>query len=231
MVREITRLESPIDVQYLMHEAYIAISLRVEAMAADLQAGGGVQPLRDAFSLWGKHLLHHAKIEDAHMTGPLAEIAARDNEAEHAALAVRAGTVSALYADSARGHALGRTVSLEARFALEQLEHAELDRRLLDIDEQLQRELGERSLGVRRRRHVYSSLVALRVAEFDHFENEETFVIPLVRERFDEDAELDLARRCLIDDTASDPRWIIDSFADELSPAKQGLLRDLEARF
>lgn len=230
-MREITQLKSPIDVQYLMHEAYCAVSLRVEGMAAALQSGGGMQPLRDAFSAWGKHLLYHARVEDAHMTGPLAESEARDNEAEHAALAVRAGTVTGLYAASERGHALGRTVSLEGRFALEGLEHAELERRLVDIDEQLQRELGEGALGVRRRRHVYSSLVALRVAEFDHFENEETFVLPLVRERFDEDAELDLARRCLIDDSASDPGWIIDAVAVELSPAKRTLLRDLEARF
>ena len=56
----------------------------------------------------------------------------------------------------------------------------------------------------------------MRILEFDHFENEEAFVVPLVHEQMKGNQELELARRQLIDDTADDPRWVIDWVAKEL---------------
>ena len=73
--------------------------------------------------------------------------------------------------------------------------------------------------------------MALRILEFDHFEKEEAFVCPLVRDQMSENEQLDLAKKLLIDETADDPRWIIDWVAEELEPRERQLLADLEARF
>ncbi|MCH8062045.1 MAG: hypothetical protein IH861_06040, partial [Chloroflexi bacterium] len=83
----------------------------------------------------------------------------------------------------------------------------------------------------RTRRHLYRRVMGLRVLEFDHFENEEAFVCSIVRDRMSEKEQLDIVRRLLIDDTADDPRWIIDWVAEELEPRERKLLAELEARF
>jgi len=65
----------------------------------------------------------------------------------------------------------------------------------------------------------------------DHFENEEAFIIPLVANEVDDAGQLSLVRRLLIDDSADDPRWIIDWVYSELDEADQSLLKGLESRF
>ena len=52
--------------------------------------------------------------------------------------------------------------------------------------------------------------MALHLLEFDHFENEETFVLPLVREGFSEQQQLEKVDRLLFDGNTDNPRWIID---------------------
>ena len=91
--------------------------------------------------------------------------------------------------------------------------------------------MGEGSTSARTRRHLYSRVVAHKVAESDHFENEEVFVFPVVRERMNEREQLEVARHLLMDDDAEDPRWIIDWLIEELTPREQHLVRELEARF
>lgn len=65
----------------------------------------------------------------------------------------------------------------------------------------------------------------------DHFENEEAFVISLVRDEMDEAQQLGIVRWLLIDEFAEDPRWIIDWIYSELDREDQALLKDLENRF
>lgn len=229
MKEEIPGLGSPIDVQYLMHEAYRSVSVKVEKIALDLQDGGDDGPFRKAFGLWGKHLLYHAVTEDAYMTGPLTNSQpARDNEAEHAALGALATELGAFLRKGDEG---GLEESLRAILAFEAQEHEELVRRLNDVKEVLTRQVGKEALTVRTRRHLYSRVVALRVAEFDHFENEEAFVLPVIRDRMSEKQQLDVTKRLLIDDQASDRRWIIELVARELSAGKRRLLADLESRW
>ena len=74
-------------------------------------------------------------------------------------------------------------------------------------------------------------MVALRVAEFDHFDNEEAFVVPVVRERMSEAEQWEVARRLLIDEDSDDPRWVIDWLAGELTAEERGALGGVEARF
>lgn len=224
-----TKLESPIDVQYLMHEAYRSVSIKVEKLAFDLQEGGDLEPFKAAFGAWGKHLLYHAVAEDTYMTGPLKNSRpARDNEAEHAALGAQAKEVGAFLR---KGDDAALEESLQAILEFEGQQHRELEARLKDVKDLLAEQDGKRAVAARSRRHLYSRIVALRVAEFDHFENEEVLVLPVVRGRMDERQQLEVARRLLIDETAKDPRWIIDVVAQELDPEKQQLLFDLESRW
>jgi len=72
--------------------------------------------------------------------------------------------------------------------------------------------------------------MALHVLEFDHFENEETFVLPLVREGFSEQQQLEMVDRLLFDGNTDNPRWIIDWMASELPSTQRELLLDLEKR-
>ena len=70
----------------------------------------------------------------------------------------------------------------------------------------------------------------MHVLEFDHFENEETFVLPLVREGFSEQQQLEMVDRFLFGDNTDNPRCIIDWMASELPSTQRELLLDLEKR-
>ena len=72
--------------------------------------------------------------------------------------------------------------------------------------------------------------MALHVLEFDHFENEETVVLPLVRDGFSEQQQLEMVDRLLFDGNTDNPRWIIDWMASELPSTQRELLLDLEKR-
>ena len=53
--------------------------------------------------------------------------------------------------------------------------------------------------------HIYSRMMSVRILELDHFENEEAFVVNLVRDEIDEAGQLYMVRRLLIDETAENP--------------------------
>ena len=230
MPDDITEIDNPIDVMYLMHKAFRAVSMRVEALAAQLENGGDIEAFRVAFNFWGMQLLYHATAEDKYMTAPLTDSqAARDNEAEHAALGQQAVE---LIVFMKKGDAAGLEESVKAAMlALEKEQHSEVVEKLEAVEEVLKKEIGEDRVVARTRRHIYSRVMALRVTEFDHFENEEAFVVSVVRERMNEQEQLEVAKRLLIDEEAEDPRWIIDWLAGELTLAERRLLSDLEALF
>ncbi|MCH8062383.1 MAG: hemerythrin domain-containing protein [Chloroflexi bacterium] len=230
MLEDVTRLDHPIDVMVLIHKAFHALSLRVEELAAESQEGGDLKEFEGAFGFWVKQLLFHAKTEDRYMTAPLEDSQpARDNEAEHDELREK-GTE--LVEFIGKGDAAGLEEHVKAAMlALEEQEHQELLEKAKDVEEILKKEMGEQKVVARTRRHLYRRVMGLRVLEFDHFENEEAFVCSIVRDRMSEKEQLDIVRRLLIDDTADDPRWIIDWVAEELEPRERKLLADLEARF
>ncbi|NQW22855.1 MAG: hemerythrin domain-containing protein [SAR202 cluster bacterium] len=226
----ITKLEDPIDVMLLMHKAFRAVSDRTEALAAKASTMEDIAELNEAFSFWVKQILYHATVEDEVMTGPLQNSQpARDNETEHAELAGKAG-------DLAKFIALGNSAGLEesvraAGFSLEEEQHKELEERFHEVEEALKEVLGEQKVTARTIRHLHSRLMGVRILELDHFENEEAFVCSLVRDEIDEAGQLYMVRRLLIDDTAEDPRWIIDWVHSEIDPGEQTLLEELEVRF
>ena len=230
MVEEITRLDSPIDVMYLLHKAFRVHSDRTEELAAQAEKGGDLKQFVEAFDFWIKQLLYHATTEDKYMTGPLTDQQpARDNEAEHAELVRHAGD---LIAFMEKGEAAGLAENVKAAMlALEEEQHKELVEKVQEVEEVLKAAIGEEAVIARTRRHLYRRVMELRILEFDHFENEEAFVCSIVREHVSERDQLDLARRLLIDEDAEDPRWVIDWVASELAPGEQRLLSEMEARF
>jgi hypothetical protein len=70
--------------------------------------------------------------------------------------------------------------------------------------------------------------MSFRVTEFDHFENEEAFVLPVVKDQMEHSQELECARKLLFDDESANPRWIIDFIAGELEGNERELLVELE---
>jgi hypothetical protein len=115
--------------------------------------------------------------------------------------------------------------------ALDEQQHKELLEKAKDVEEIVKREMGEARVVARTRRHLYRRVMAMRIVEFDHFENEEAFVCSLVRDKMNEQQQLEIARHLLIEEEAQNPRWIIDWVAQELTPTGRGLLAGLEARF
>ncbi len=230
MTTEITRLDSPIDVMYLMHKAFRELSERMEIEIARVQEGGDLSAFSALFEFWAKRILFHATAEDTYMTAPLTNSQpARDNEAEHAELAQQAEN---LVVFMEKGDAAGLEVNVKAAMAaLEDQQHQELAAKLHDVEEVLKREIGEDRVMARTRRHLYRKVVDLRVLEYDHFENEEAFVLPLVRERMTEAEGLDVARHLLMDEESDDPRWLIDWVSSELTTGERMLLGGLELRF
>ena len=226
----IHRLDDPIDVMPLMHKAFRAVSDRTEAMAANASNFEDVSELNEVFGYWVKQLLHHAAVEDEVMTGPLKDNQpARDNETEHTELAGKAGDLVSFIA---MGKAAGLEESVrEAAFSLEDEQHRALEEKFHEVETALKNVLGEKKVTARTIRHIHSRLIGVRILELDHFENEEAFVLSLVRDEMDESQQLNIVRRLLIDESAEDPRWIIDWVYSELDPEDQALLKDLENRF
>ena len=230
MTTEITRIEQPIDVMYLIHEALRAQAARVEETVRRFEIGNSLQPIRAGFNIWAAALAFHAQQEDKYMTATLTNFQpARDNEAEHAALGEMLGDLNTLVdKDDTRG--LSDRVK-EAMVALNERQHAELVEKLEDVMEVLNGEIGKTKVIARTWRHLYARVVALQTAQDDHLENEEAFVLPEVWQRISEAGQLEIARRLLIDEEADDQRWVLEWMAKYLTPVGRGLLANLEQSF
>ena len=227
---DLQRIEDPIDVMPLMHKAFRAVSDRTEAMAAEATTFDDIARLTETFGFWVKQILYHATVEDEVMTAPLKDNQpARDNETEHAELAGKAGDLASFIA---MGNAAGIEESVrDAAFSLEEEQHRALEEKFHEVESALKDVLGEKKVTARTIRHIHSRLLGVRILELDHFENEEAFVCSLVRDEIDEAGQLYMIRKLLMDDTADDPRWIIDWVYSELDDTDKALLTDLENRF
>ena len=226
---EITRLDSPIDAMYLIHKALQAEAARVEEMVRTLNGGDSLQNVRSAFNLWAAALVFHAQQEDVYMTGPMPDFqAARTNESEHAGLASLLGDLGAFVAaNDERG--LADRVK-EAMAALHEEQHTKLIEKLEDVMLVLNEEIGKTRLVARTHRHLYQRVVGLRVAQDDHLESEEAFVLPEIRQQFSEAAQLKMIRQLLIDQAAEDRGWVLDWVAERLVPGERRLLANLSTR-
>ena len=203
---------------------------RTEEMAAEATTVEDIAKLNETFGFWVKQIVYHATVEDEVMTGPLKDSQpARDNETEHSELAGKAGDLASFIAI---GNAAGVEESVrDAAFSLEEEQHRALEEKFHEVETALKDALGEKKVTARAIRHIHSRLLGVRILELDHFENEEAFVCSLVRDEIDEDGQLYIIRRLLIDEFAEAPRWIIDWVYSELDEADKAPLKDLENRF
>jgi len=117
---------------------------------------------------------------------------------------------------------------LTALLEFEEKDHQELAHNLQMVEGLINKELGEGAVSIRTRRNLYSKVVALRVCEFDHFDNEEIFVFPVVRNFMNEKRQLALANRLLFEQDADNPRWILDLIYKFLDTKDQELLKNFE---
>ena len=217
MNEETFKLDSPIDVMYLLHRALSAEAARAQREIERLETGGSLQPFRAAFNFWAAALMYHADVEDEYMTAPLTDFQpARDNEAEHLELAGLMDDLSE-YMSKRDTHKLEERVS-SAIIALHDQQHTELMEKLEDVMDVLNGEIGRTRVIARTKRHLYGKIVALRICQDDHLESEEAFVLPRVRESMSEDEQLRLAERLLVDKASEYPRSIQDWVARELNP-------------
>ncbi len=229
MLPQITKLDNPIDVQMLIHKAFQALTERTQTLAAKGQEGGYLGEFRDSFNFWIKQFRFHAAAEDKYMTGPLIDFKpARDNEAEHSELVQQGGEIIEFMM---KGDTAGLGKDVQRVLALEEQQHREMVERIQEVEDELAIAIGERQVIARTRRHLYSRVIMLGSLEIDHFENEESFICPIISERFGEEQQLWMVKQLLIDSEADDPRWIIDWIASEIDPMERKLLSDLEAKF
>ena len=111
-----------------------------------------------------------------------------------------------------------------------EIAHERLAQRLEEIRAYL-REIDRDAVTARTRRRLFGKVVALRIEQDDHLEEEEEFVLPIIRERIDEAQQLEMARHLLIDPHTPDERWIMDWLIQDLTGAERQVLADLAAQF
>ena len=124
------------------------MSSRTETLAAKALTIEDIAELNELFGFWVKQILYHATVEDEVMTAPLKNSQpARDNEAEHAVLAEKAGELANFIS---RGNAtpLGETAR-EAAFTREEEQHKELKERSHEVEQVLKEVLGENKVTAR----------------------------------------------------------------------------------
>ena len=223
-----THFEHPIDAMYLIHKALRVEAGRVEDMARDLQEGDSLQSIKGAFNQWAAALMYHAEREDLHMTTYLPQFnPARDNESEHRDLGSLLENLEKLI-DSGDRPSI-KTCVKGAMMALQEQQHEQLVDCLEGVMAVLNQEIGKTKVVARTQRHLFRCLVALRVAQDDHLECEEEFVLPEIRQQIDVATQKAMVRQLLVDDTAEDTMWVIDWVSQRLSPQERQLLAQASA--
>ena len=220
-MREITGLDSPIDVMYLIHKALRAEAANVERVAKELEEGGTLQNFRLAFNRWATALVFHSEQEDLFISAPLTT-----NAADVGGNGRTAHSHSS-HVDSSSS-LIDRVKA--AMVAQEDQTHMELLEAIEDVLEILNSEIGRTSLITRTKQHLTRQVVTLRIVQEDHLETEEALFMPLLRKKMSESDQLRAAKAMLLDSDADDPHWVLDWVAKHVSQEEQQLLSDLEPR-
>jgi hypothetical protein len=108
--------------------------------------------------------------------------------------------------------------------------HQRLAHRMDEIHTSLQ-EIGEEAVVTTRiRRRLFGKVVALRVDQEDHLEEEEELVLPMIRERIPIAQQLEIVRRLLLALEAEDPTWVVTWLMQDLTDIERQTLLALTAR-
>ena len=177
-------------------------------------------------------MLYHVQTEDYYMTGPLKEkklqdgrMVLKENVSEHNDLREMGAELFAKIGKDARESLI------EDVLALDDQNHEELLDQLRIADSAIIETLGKQTILRRGIRHLYRSIFDFIVVEFDHFENEESFVLPLVHDQMSYAEELECVRKLLIDDDSDNPTWILDFIRENLAASDRKLLDEISENF
>jgi hypothetical protein len=108
-----------------------------------------------------------------------------------------------------------------------ELAHQRLADRLEEVQHCLTEEIGRTMLIARTQRHLFGTVVLARIAQDDHLEEEEAFILPVIRRQLNAAQQEEIIGHLLIDQEAEDPRWHLDWLHDALPPRERRLLADL----
>jgi hypothetical protein len=93
------------------------------------------------------------------------------------------------------------------------------------------REIGEdATVTTRIRRRLFGKVVALRIDQEDHLEEEEELVLPMIRARISTAQQLEMVRRLLLDLGTEDPTWVVNWLMQDLTDTERQTLLALTAR-
>lgn len=90
-------------------------------------------------------------------------------------------------------------------------------------------EIGEAVVTPRIRRHLFGHVVALRIAQEDHLEEEEELVLPIIRERLSAAQQCEIVQRLLRDPQAVDPTWVVTWLMHALTETERHAVAALAA--
>ena len=107
--------------------------------------------------------------------------------------------------------------------------HRRLAERLEAIQVCLTEEIGRTMLIARTQRHLFGTVVLARIAQDDHLEEEEAFVLPVIRRQLSVAQQREIIGHLLVDQAAEDPRWPLDWLTDHLRPGERRVVADLAA--
>jgi hypothetical protein len=108
--------------------------------------------------------------------------------------------------------------------------HQRLGHRMDEIRTYLQ-EVGEEAVVTTRiRRRLFGHVVALRIDQEDHLEEEEELVLPMMRERLAIAQQLEMVRRLLLALETEDPTWVVTWLMHDLTDTERQTLLALTAR-
>jgi hypothetical protein len=107
--------------------------------------------------------------------------------------------------------------------------------RLAQHGEEIQRHLQElehQTVTTRTRRRLYGQVVALRIDQDDHFEEEVDLVLPLLREHLTTEQQLEVVSHLLHDTHASgsEASWVLDWLSHDLTDTERQSLASLTAQ-
>jgi hemerythrin-like domain-containing protein len=111
-----------------------------------------------------------------------------------------------------------------------EVEHQQLTVLLADLQSAVGEATEPTAVTPRALRHMLGKVVALRVAQDDHLEEEEERVLPIIRQHVSEAQQCEMVRRLLMDQKAHNPRWVLDWLAPYVTATEWRLLDDLTTR-
>ncbi len=110
--------------------------------------------------------------------------------------------------------------------------HMRLVERVEEIQAYLQ-EIGDQVVSPRIRRRLFGKVVALRIDQDDHLEEEEELMLPIIREQFSREQQLEMVEHLLLDTRTPDESssWVLDWLRQDLTDVERRSLAKLTACF